>query len=40
MHLKIIQRIPDQHTWKAGRKATAENSHMGHWADALRKVLL
>ena len=40
VHLKIIQKIPDQHTWKAGRKATTENSHMGHCAHALREVLV
>ena len=29
-HLKIIQKIPEQHTTKAQNQGTAENSHI--WA--------
>ena len=28
--LKLIQKIPEQHTGKARNKGTAENSHVGH----------
>jgi hypothetical protein len=29
-HLKIIQKIPEQHTWTARNQDTTENSHTGH----------
>jgi hypothetical protein len=29
-HLKIIHKIPEQHTWNARNQGTAENSHIGH----------
>jgi hypothetical protein len=29
-HLKIIQKIPEQHTGKARNQGTTENSHIGH----------
>jgi hypothetical protein len=29
-HLKIIQKIPEQHTGKAQNQGTAANSHIGH----------
>jgi hypothetical protein len=29
-YLKIIQKIPEQHSGKARNQGTAENSHMGH----------
>jgi hypothetical protein len=29
-HLKIIQKIPEQHTGKARNQVTTENSHTGH----------
>jgi hypothetical protein len=30
-HLKIIQKIPEQHTWKA-HQLTIQNSPIVHWA--------
>ena len=32
-HLKIIQKIPDQHTGKARNQGATQNSHTGHCAD-------
>jgi hypothetical protein len=29
-HLKITQKIPEQHTGKARNQGTKENSHTGH----------
>jgi hypothetical protein len=29
-HLKIIQKIPEQHTGKVRNQGTTENSHTGH----------
>ena len=29
-HLKIIQKISEQHTWKAWDHITTENSYIGH----------
>ena len=29
-HLKAIQKISDQHTWKARHQETKENNHAGH----------
>ena len=29
-HLKIIQKIPEQHTGKARNQGTTQNSHIGH----------
>jgi hypothetical protein len=29
-HLKIIQKIPEQHIGKARNEVTTENSHIGH----------
>jgi hypothetical protein len=31
-HLKIIQKMPEQNTWKAGHPRTKENSHIRHCA--------
>ena len=31
-HLKIIQRVPEQRTWKARYQGTTEHSHTGHCA--------
>jgi hypothetical protein len=28
-HIKVIQKIPEQHTGKARNKGTIENSHIG-----------
>ena len=30
-HLKIVQKIPEQHTEKARNKGTIENSYIGHY---------
>ena len=29
-HHKIVQKIPEQHNWKARQQGTADNSHTGH----------
>ena len=34
-HLKIIRKIPEQHTGKARSQVTTENSHIGHRTYAL-----
>jgi hypothetical protein len=33
-HLKITQKIPEQHTGKALNQGTTENSHIGHGTHA------
>jgi hypothetical protein len=32
-HLKIIQKIPEQHTGKSRNQGTTDNRHTGHCAD-------
>jgi hypothetical protein len=34
-NLKIIQKIPEQHTRKAQNQGTTENSHIGHGTHTL-----
>ena len=37
-HLKIIQKIPEQHTKKARHQGTTENSHTGHCSHILKST--
>jgi hypothetical protein len=37
-HLKIIQKMYEQHNWKAWHPGTTENSHNGHCAHTLESI--
>ena len=37
-NLKIIQKIPKQHSLKARNQGTTENSHIGHCTQALESA--
>jgi hypothetical protein len=37
-HLKTIQKIPEQHTWKTRQQATTENSHVAHCAHTFKSA--
>jgi len=37
-NIKIIQKVPEQHSWKARNQVTTENSHIGHCTQALESA--